>query len=75
MRRLIADLAPGVPPRYVSPASAICEAELQLAMTSSLDYAKSIGTVDDGRLRARCESLLAAAEARVKLQIEHGKFE
>jgi hypothetical protein len=75
VRRMIAELAPSVPPRYISPASTIAEAELAMVMIEALDFAKSLNDVNDDRLVRHCARLLEEAADRVKRRVEHGRFD
>lgn len=73
VRRMYADMAPAVPPRYISPASLVAEVEMAMVLLESLSYARSSPAPDDAALRQHCSQLLVDAQDRVKRQVAHGK--
>jgi hypothetical protein len=75
VRRMMADLAPGTPPRYVSPASAVAESEITLALLQALHFARSEPAPSDDALRDECRRLLTKADDRLRRLLEHARFE
>lgn len=72
VRQMIVDLADEVPPRYVTPATAVAEAELSMAMIEALAYTRAHG--EEG-LREKCREWLTRAADSTRRRIEHGRFE
>lgn len=71
VRKLIADLADEVPPRYVSPASTYAEVALAQVLIDAIGRTRRPG--DEAEFRAYCAEQLAAADRMVRARIEHGE--
>ena len=69
---MIVDLADEVPPRYVSPASAVAEAELGMALIDAIGYMRSNG---ESGLREHCREILRTAAESTRRRIAHGNFD
>lgn len=72
VRRLIRELAANVPPRYVTPASTLAQAELSMVLIASVRRYQSHG--EDG-FEAYCRELLSRANDAVAARIAHGDHE
>jgi arabinosaccharide transport system substrate-binding protein len=72
VRRLIRELAGNVPPRYVTPASTIAQAELSMVLIDAIARHRSHG--EEG-LEVYCKQLLDRAQHAVAARIAHGNFE
>lgn len=72
VRAMIRDLADEVPPRYVTPASTIAQAELSMVLIKALAFYRSHG---DAGIENYCRDLLREAAESVSARIAHGKLE
>jgi arabinosaccharide transport system substrate-binding protein len=72
VREVIVELADEVPPRYVSAASTVAEAELSMVMIDALAYMRNRGETG---LREFIEHGLRRAADSTRRRIEHGRFD
>jgi multiple sugar transport system substrate-binding protein len=72
IQELYVDLARQIKPRYVTPVTAIAQAQLAVVVNRAVAHVKSRGT--DG-LAAECQSWLDFAADDLKARIAHGRFE
>lgn len=72
VRRLIRELADDVPPRYVTPASSLAQAELSMVLIDATRRYQSHG--EEG-FESYCRGLLERANRSVAARIAHGDME
>ncbi|HWP40117.1 MAG TPA: hypothetical protein VNL70_04280, partial [Tepidisphaeraceae bacterium] len=66
------ELARQIPPRYVTPVTAIAQAELSVVLSRAVRYLEDHGP--DG-LEAQCQKWLDNAAEDIRRRIEHGRFD
>ncbi|WP_428939280.1 ABC transporter substrate-binding protein [Fontivita pretiosa] len=69
---LYADLARQIPPRYVTPVTAIAQAELSVVVSRAVRYLEDHGPQG---LEAQCQKWLDTAAEDIRRRIEHGRFD
>lgn len=72
VRKLIRDLADNVPPRFVSPASTLAQAELSMVLIKAIAHHRERG---EAGFVSYCKALLEGANDAVAARIAHGRLD